>query len=57
MLDTIEASLEDLNSKTDKIKILSIAEYIGDAIYRIHNSQSLGGLLNAGDDAGNSFEI
>jgi ribose-phosphate pyrophosphokinase len=56
MLDTIEKSLENLAEKTDKIRILSTAEYIGDAIYRIHNSQSLGGLLNPNGDTNNSFE-
>ncbi|MDR0272607.1 MAG: ribose-phosphate pyrophosphokinase [Clostridiales bacterium] len=43
VLDTIELSPE---KRLKKIKILSIAQYLGDAINCIHNSESIGELFN-----------
>lgn len=42
VLDTIELSPE---KKIDKIKVLSVAKYVGEAINCIHNSQSIGELF------------
>jgi ribose-phosphate pyrophosphokinase len=43
VLDTIELSPA---KKLDKIKVLSVAEYVGKAINCIHNNESIGELFN-----------
>lgn len=43
VLDTIELAAE---KKLDKIKVISVAEYLGDAINCIHNNQSIGELFH-----------
>ena len=48
--DTIPVSKDKVSRLGDKLEIISIAPMLGEAIYRIHNGQSVGAMFNAPED-------
>ena len=48
--DTMPVAEDKLAKLGDKIEIISIAPMLGEAIYRIHNGQSVGAMFNTSED-------
>ena len=48
--DTIPVTEDKLTKLGDKMEIISIAPMLGEAIYRIHNGQSVGAMFNTSED-------